>query len=103
MTEHVTLREFIERVIAENNLRRDDLRTEDRRYVDEALKSWDKALKLQAEAYPTTRDFNNLKSHVDVALATRAGVSQGIITLFAISSGLALIISVTVAILAYMK
>lgn len=58
----VPLRDFIERIIQENNLRRDDLRIEDRRWIDERIQALldrfqtsvmevNKARQIQADEY----------------------------------------------------
>lgn len=51
MSDHVPLRDFVERIIEENNRRRDDLRTEDRRFLEQSLLAVAKALELQAREY----------------------------------------------------
>jgi len=48
MNDHVSLRDFIERVIAENNRLRDAMRTEDQSRLDRELANLSKALELQA-------------------------------------------------------
>lgn len=103
MNDHVSLREFIERIIVENNIRRDDLRREDNHRVEDQFKALDKALMLQAAAYPTVKDFNNLKTHVDVELANRSGSSNAVTTLFQVMTVLSLIASSVFAYLLYAK
>lgn len=55
----VPLRDFIERIIAENNLRRDDLRAEDRRWVEREFRALEKALDLQAREYERRLELLN--------------------------------------------
>lgn len=103
MTNHVALREFIETIIALNNQRRDDLRAEDLKSISNAFAALDKALVLQSGSYPTVKDFNDLKTHVDVELASRSGSSSTVTTLFQVMSALGMAISVAVAFLMYLK
>lgn len=83
MNDHVQLREFIERIIQENDRR-----------IEERFTALDKALKLQAAAYPTTKDFNDLKTHVDSEYGIRTAMAM-------IAAGLALLVSVVLAALTY--
>lgn len=67
----VPLREFIERIIAENNLRRDDLRAEDRRWVEREFKSQERALELQAREYERRlSDLNHAHAEATRVLGT---------------------------------
>ena len=83
MNDHVQLREFIERIIQENDRR-----------IDDRFKALDKALILQAAAYPTTKDFNELKTHVDSEYGIRTAIAM-------IAAGLAVLISIVMALLTY--
>lgn len=119
--DHVPLREFIERIIAENNLRRDDLRTEDRRWLEASIASVEKALKLQATelerrldvlnhahdearrvlgTYAQLKDFNELKERVSIELADRTGKSKSLPLVVSIGS---FILSLFVAGAVYLK
>ena len=101
--DHVALREFIEAIIDRDNHRRDGQRTDDMRRIDERFEALDKALKLQAAAYPTTRDFNDLKTHVDVELASRSGSSNAVTTLFQVLTVLSMIFNAVLGYLFYFK
>lgn len=103
MNNHIQLREFIETIIKLHEERRDDLRLEDDRRLKEKFESLDTALRLQAASYPTVQDFNNLKTHVDVELATRSGSSSSMTTLFQVLTLLSLSISALLAYLTYVK
>jgi len=103
MNNHVSLREFIERIIDLHNRRRDDLCLQDNKRLDERFEALDKALKLQATAYPTVKDFNDLKTHVDVELASRSGSSNAATTLFQVLTVLSLLTSSLFAYLLYLK
>lgn len=81
MSDHVPLREFIERIIAE----KETLRKSEREALAEALK-------LKDSAFPTIRDFNELKGRVDV-----------IVTLFQVLTTLAVIAAGVFAYLSYVK
>ena len=101
MTDHIALREFIETIIKLHEQRRDELRAEDDRRLKEKFTALADALTLQAAAYPTVKDFNDLKTHVDVELAARSGSSSAVDTLFKLLSAMALIISCLVGYLVY--
>ena len=101
--DHIALREFIELIIRKDNERRDDLRREDDRRLQERFGALDKALLLQAAAYPTVKDFNNLKTHVDVELAARSGSSNAVTTLFQVLTVLSMLTSVVLGYLIYIK
>lgn len=103
MADHVSLREFIERIITENNKHRDDLRREDNLRLDERFAALARALSLQSVAYPTVKDFNDLKTHVDVELASRSGSSNVVATLFQVLTVLSLVSSSIFAYLLYTK
>lgn len=55
----VPMLEFIERIIAENNKRRDELRAADQAIVQERMASADKALQLQAKEYERRMELLN--------------------------------------------
>lgn len=148
----VPLREFIERIIAENNRWRDDLRREDNARVDASILAVDKARSIQAgeyerrlealnhahseaqrvlHTYALAKDFQELKGKVELDISEilsrlknventavalevrlknmelsdvdRASRSKGVIVLFQVVSGLAILISVAVAVLNYAK
>ena len=103
MNDHVALREFIEMVIKMHMERMAELRTEDHRRLKEALKSRDEALLLQAKAYPTTQDFNELKTHVDVELASRSGSSNAVTTLFQALTVMSVLLSMVLGYMVYFR
>jgi len=59
MNDHVSLRDFIERIVAEHEKRRDDLRAEDRRWLERELDALAKALALQAKENERRLDILN--------------------------------------------
>lgn len=125
------IRELIEQAIKAERCLRDRLRTVDRERFEEYKNTAAHALKLQAVEYERRLDVLNhahaesqrvlhtyvsqsvydkdierltkLEKTVDVALAERTGMSKGVIQLFTILSGVAFVISVTVAVLNYGK
>lgn len=100
---HIQLREFIETIIDLREDWRDDLRLADDRRLKEKFEALDKALLLQAAAYPSVQDFNRLKTKVDVEIATRGGSSASMTVLFQLLTMLSLMISVLFAYLSYLK
>lgn len=125
------IRELIEQGIRAERCLRDRLRVEDRERFEEYKKTAAHALQLQATEYERRLDVLNhahaeaqrilhtyvsqsvydkdierltkLEKTVDIALAERTGISKGVIQLFTVLSGVAFVISVTVAILNYGK
>jgi hypothetical protein len=112
---HALLREFINTIINENNKRRDEeRRIEDIKHHQDDLSALkeriaadsaalEKALVLQAGAYPTVKDFNELEKLVRVELASRSGGSATITVLFQVITALNMVIGVVLAILLYSK
>ena len=103
MTNHVALREFIETIIKMHIERLQDLRAEDHRRLKDALAARDEALLLQAKAYPTVKDFNDLKTHVDVEMASRSGSSNSVTTLFQVLTVLSVVFSAVLGFLVYFR
>lgn len=138
----ISLREFIERIISENNLRRDDLRREDDRRISDAIKHLkemfhtstrevDRARELQALDYKEhferlngeagrilkaievtvsrdtwdgfQKEFLELKESVTIELATRSAGSKNMMISFSLVSLFSIVISVTIAILNYVR
>lgn len=100
---HVQLREFIETIIELRSARWDDLRKQDALYLNERFRALAQALELRSAAYPTVKDFTDLKTHVDVELASRSGSSNAVTTMFQVITVLGFLISVFLAYLTYMK
>lgn len=53
----VSLREFIERIIVENNLRRDDLRAEDKRWIELSLKRMEDGFNMSVAEVTKAREI----------------------------------------------
>lgn len=103
MTDHVALREFIETLIARDNNYRDQQRLDDDRRIQDKFAALDKALILQATAFPTVKDFNELKNNVLSELASRSSSSNAVTTLFQVLTVISMLFSTVIGYLVFLK